>query len=300
MLAQSARGTQPGDLRGDDRRHRAHRARARRQARPARRPDHELRRHRRRAGRRAARSCARRCAAWPPRWARRRPRSPTSAPRCRSSTRFAGRVRPLLRARAQDARPRAPLLVQLDALLQQRELPALLRDGAARPFARCAPSKRRSPGCWRRSRPSRECVRDHATPVLKSKVDDGALSARGLPVYKELLDGDRRPCLGVAELRRRRPVGRYNGGYGEQLSRPASCPAATGSSARARAAARLAAAPARQAAAVPPRRPVRLAGRCRSSRPRRAAGAGATIAPRAATGPKVTKLADRIKRTLGR
>ena len=59
-------------------------------------------------------------------------------------------------------------------------------------------------------------MRDHATPVLKSKVDDGAHST-GLPVYKELLDG----FVGLASASQNfdgnGPSVRYNGGYGEQL-----------------------------------------------------------------------------------
>jgi phospholipid/cholesterol/gamma-HCH transport system substrate-binding protein len=129
--------------------------------------------------------------------------------------RFSGQVRPLLRRAPQTLDLAAPLLVQLDALLQARELPALLRT--ARP-AITALRAVEGPltGLLAKVTPVTECVRGHATPVLKSKVDDGAHST-GLPVYKELLDAN----VGLASASQNfdgdGPAVRYNGGYGEQL-----------------------------------------------------------------------------------
>ncbi len=61
-----------------------------------------------------------------------------------------------------------------------------------------------------------DCVRDHATPVLKSTLDDGQLST-GLPVYKELLDGFVGLASASQDFDGNGPSVRYNGGYGEQL-----------------------------------------------------------------------------------
>jgi hypothetical protein len=129
--------------------------------------------------------------------------------------RFATRVRPLLRRTPQTLDLAAGLLVQLDALLQARELPALLTS------ARPAVSALRAvetplTELLAKVTPVTDCVRDHATPVLTSKVDDGQLSTN-LPVYKELLDS----LVGLASSSQdfdgNGPSVRYNGGYGEQL-----------------------------------------------------------------------------------
>ena len=129
--------------------------------------------------------------------------------------RFANQVRPLLRRTPQTLDLAAPLLVQLDALLQARELPALLTS------ARPAVSALRAvetplTELLAKVTPVTDCVRDHATPVLKSKVGDGQLSTN-LPVYKELLDS----LVGLASSSQdfdgNGASVRYNGGYGEQL-----------------------------------------------------------------------------------
>jgi phospholipid/cholesterol/gamma-HCH transport system substrate-binding protein len=129
--------------------------------------------------------------------------------------RFSGQVRPLLRRAPQTLDLAAPLLVQLNALLQARELPALLRT--ARPaIATLRAVEGPLTGLLAKVTPVTECVRSHATPVLKSKVDDGAHST-GLPVYKELLDAN----VGLASASQNfdgdGPAVRYNGGYGDQL-----------------------------------------------------------------------------------
>jgi phospholipid/cholesterol/gamma-HCH transport system substrate-binding protein len=129
--------------------------------------------------------------------------------------RFSGQVRPLLRRAPRTLDLAAPLLVQLDALLQARELPALLRT--ARPaIATLRAVEGPLTGLLAKVTPVTECVRGHATPVLKSKVDDGAHST-GLPVYKELLDAN----VGLASASQNfdgdGPAVRYNGGYGDQL-----------------------------------------------------------------------------------
>jgi phospholipid/cholesterol/gamma-HCH transport system substrate-binding protein len=129
--------------------------------------------------------------------------------------RFSGQVRPLLRRAPQTLDLAAPLLVQLNALLQARELPALLRT--ARPaIATLRAVEGPLTGLLAKVTPVTECVRGHATPVLKSKVDDGAHST-GLPVYKELLDAN----VGLASASQNfdgdGPAVRYNGGYGDQL-----------------------------------------------------------------------------------
>src|SRR4029079_3378026 len=176
----------------------------------------------------------------------------------------------------------APLLVQLNALLQRRELPALLTS--ARPAVSSLRALERPlTELLAKVTPVSTCVRDHATPVLKSKVDDGQHST-GLPVYKELLDG----FVGVASASPNfdgnGPSVRYHGAHRERprtlrpatrastassSSRPAGCPAATGCSARA---------PRRCWARARGRRPSgRRSGptcraprrTCRSSRPRR-------------------------------
>jgi virulence factor Mce-like protein len=129
--------------------------------------------------------------------------------------RFANQVRPLLRRTPRTLDLAAPLLVQLDALLQARELPALLTS------ARPAVSALRAvetplTELLAKVTPVTDCVRDHATPVLKSKVGDGQLSTN-LPVYKELLDS----LVGLASSSQdfdgNGASVRYNGGYGEQL-----------------------------------------------------------------------------------
>jgi ABC-type transporter Mla subunit MlaD len=129
--------------------------------------------------------------------------------------RFSNQVRPLLRRSPKTLDLAAPLLVQLNALLQAGELPALVR--AARP---AVSSLRAVEGplteLLGKVTPVTGCVREHATPVLKSKLDDGAHST-GLPAYKELLDG----LVGLASAAQNFDGNgfavRYNGGYGEQL-----------------------------------------------------------------------------------
>jgi virulence factor Mce-like protein len=214
--------------------------------------------------------------------------------------RFSGRVRPLLRHAPATLDLAAPLLVQLDALLQQRELPALVT--AARP----AVSSLRAVEApltelLSKVTPVSQCVRDHGNPVLHSKVDDGRFTTN-LPVYKELLDS----FVGLASASQNfdgdGPAVRYNGGYGEQLISTGRLP--SGERLFGTSAAPLLGSRPRMPDKQPPFRPdvpcvsQDLPNLTASiSKP---AAQARTISPRAATGPKVERLANRIKRVLGR
>jgi phospholipid/cholesterol/gamma-HCH transport system substrate-binding protein len=214
--------------------------------------------------------------------------------------RFAGRVRPLLRAAPRTLDLASPLLVALNALLQQRELPALLET--ARPTVSSLRAVEAPlTGLLAKVAPVSQCVRDHATPVLKSRLDDGRLST-GLPAYKELLDG----LVGLASAAQDFDADgswvRYNGGYGEQLISTGKLP--SGDRLFGTGAAPLLGSRPPVPAKQPPFRPDVP---CTSQElPKLAAATtppaapARTITPRAATGPKVTKLARRIEGTLGR
>jgi phospholipid/cholesterol/gamma-HCH transport system substrate-binding protein len=214
--------------------------------------------------------------------------------------RFAGRVRPLLRAAPRTLDLASPLLVALDALLAQRELPALLET--ARPTVSSLRAVEAPlTGLLAKVTPVSQCVRDHATPVLKSKLDDGRLST-GMPAYKELLDG----LVGLASAAQDFDADgswvRYNGGYGEQLISTGKLP--SGDRLLGTGAAPLLGSRPPVPAKQPPFRPDVP---CTSQElPKLAAATtppaapARTVTPRAATGPKVTKLARRIEGTLGR
>jgi phospholipid/cholesterol/gamma-HCH transport system substrate-binding protein len=214
--------------------------------------------------------------------------------------RFAGRVRPLLRRSPQTLDLAAPLLVQLDALLQTRELPALL--ASARPaVATLRAVEGPLTELLAKVTPVSECVRDHATPVLKSKLDDGTFSTN-LPVYKELLDG----LVGLASASQNfdgdGPAVRYNGGYGEQLVSTGRLP--SGDRLFGTSAAPLLGSRPRPPAMQPPFRPDVP---CVSQDvPKLAAPAAPPavesrrVTPRAATGPKVATLARRLAAEAGR
>jgi virulence factor Mce-like protein len=214
--------------------------------------------------------------------------------------RFAGRVRPLLRHAPATLDLAAPLLVQLNALLAQRELPALVT--AARP---AVASLRAVEGplteLLAKVTPVSRCVRDHGTPILKSKVDDGRLTTN-LPVYKELLDG----FVGLASASQNfdgdGPAVRYNGGYGEQLVSTGRLP--SGERLFGTSAAPLLGSRPRMPDKQPPFRPdvpcvsqdlPKLAASVEQP-----AGQARAITPRAATGPQVTRLVKRVQRALGR
>lgn len=214
--------------------------------------------------------------------------------------RFAGRVRPLLRHAPRTLDLAAPLLVQLNALLAQRELPALV--SAARPAISTLRSIE-SPltELLAKVTPVSQCVRDHATPILKSKVDDGRFTTN-LPVYKELLDG----LVGLGSASQNfdgdGPWVRYNGTYGDQLISTGQLP--SGDRLFGTGVAPLLGSRPRVPARQPPFRPDVA---CVSQElPKLAASAAPpaaqarTITPRAATGPKVERLARRISRTLGK
>jgi phospholipid/cholesterol/gamma-HCH transport system substrate-binding protein len=214
--------------------------------------------------------------------------------------RFAGQVRPLLRRAPQTLDLAAPLLVQLDALLQARELPALLTS------ARPAISTLRAvetplTELLAKVTPVSDCVRGHATPVLKAKLDDGRFST-GLPAYKELLDG----LVGLASASQNfdgnGPAVRYNGGYGEQLVSTGKLPSSDrlfGTSA-----APLLGSRPRPPAKQPPFRPdVPCTSQDLPQLDASAAPPSAQsrhVTPQAATGPKVAKLARRLATEAGR
>jgi phospholipid/cholesterol/gamma-HCH transport system substrate-binding protein len=214
--------------------------------------------------------------------------------------RFATRVRPLLRRSPQTLDLATPLLEQLNALLQTRELPALLT--AARPAVSSLRAVEEPlTELLAKVTPVSECVRDHATPVLKSKVDDGHLTT-SLPVYKELLDG----LVGLASASQNfdgdGPAVRYNGGYGEELISTGQLP--SGERLFGTSAAPLLGSRPRMPARQPPFRPdvpctsQQLPNLAASAAP--PAAQARTITPRAQTGPKVTKLVNRIQKALGR
>src|SRR5204862_2522832 len=149
--------------------------------------------------------------------------------------------------------------------------------------------------------PVSTCVRDHATPVLKSKVDDGAHST-GLPVYKELLDG----FVGLASASQNfdgnGPSVRYNGGYGEQLISTSRLP--SGDRLFGTSAAPLLGSRPRPPAKQPPFRPdVQCTSQdvpdlAASSAP--PAARSRRVTPRAMTGTKVTKLEKLVARRAAR
>jgi phospholipid/cholesterol/gamma-HCH transport system substrate-binding protein len=85
------------------------------------------------------------------------------------------------------------LLDQVSALIQPRELPALL--GLLEPVT--------------------ECLRTNAVPTLKKSVDDGALSTHQ-PVYRDLLSS----LVGLASASQNfdgnGPAVRYHAGFGDE------------------------------------------------------------------------------------
>jgi phospholipid/cholesterol/gamma-HCH transport system substrate-binding protein len=214
--------------------------------------------------------------------------------------RFATRVRPLLRHAPATLDLAAPLLVQLNALLAQRELPALVT--AARPaISSLRAVEAPLTELLAKVTPVSQCVRDHGTPILTSKVDDGRFTTN-LPVYKELLDG----LVGLASASQNfdgnGAAVRYNGGYGEQLISTGKLP--SGERLFGTSAAPLLGSRPRQPAKQPPFRPdvpctsQELPKLAASIEP--PAAQARTVTPRAATGPKVAKLAKRIEKVLGR
>ena len=214
--------------------------------------------------------------------------------------RFASQVRPLLRRAPHTLDLAAPLLVQLNALLAPRELPELVTT------ARPAVSTLRAleaplTELLGKVTPVSTCVRDHATPVLESKLDDGTHST-GLPVYKELFDG----FVGLASASQNfdgnGPSVRYNGGYGEQLFSTGTLP--SGDRLFGTSAAPLLGSRPRPPAKQPPFRPdvpctsQDLSKLAASAAP--PAAQSRQITPRAATGAKVEKLTKLIARRAGR
>jgi len=213
--------------------------------------------------------------------------------------RFANQVRPLLRRSPRTLDLAAPLLVQLDALLQQRELPALLTS--ARP-AVAALRAVESPltELLGKVTPVSRCVRDHAAPILKSKVADGAHTTN-LPVYKELLSGFVGLASSAQDFDGNGPSVRYNGGYGEELVSTGKLP--SGERLFGTSAAPLLGSRPRPPAKQPPFRPDVP---CTSQDlPNLAASAAPPavrsrhITPRAASGPKVEKLVKLLARRAG-
>jgi hypothetical protein len=124
-------------------------------------------------------------------------------------------VRPGLREAPETLRLGLPVLAQAGALIEPRELPALLSE--LRP---ALPSLRalepRLGGILAQLEPVTECVRTHALPVLRTPLIDPPLST-GLAPYRELFAG----WVGLASASQNfsgdGPAVRYHAGFGTQV-----------------------------------------------------------------------------------
>jgi virulence factor Mce-like protein len=127
---------------------------------------------------------------------------------------FAREVRPGLRAAPATLRVANPLLAQLQGILSPRELPALIEvgDPAIRSLARLQPPLRT---LLARLDPVTECARRNVLPVLKSRIDDGDLSAP-YPVYSELFHGWVGLASAVQNYDGDGHSVRYHAGFGDQ------------------------------------------------------------------------------------
>ena len=132
-----------------------------------------------------------------------------------SSRALVSELRPALRMAPPTLRSANLLLGQVSALIQPRELPALLGqlDPAIVSLAQLEPQLGRLLGLLN---PVTECLRTNAVPTLKKSVDDGDLST-GLPVYRELLSS----IVGLASASQNfdgnGPAVRYHAGFGDEM-----------------------------------------------------------------------------------
>jgi virulence factor Mce-like protein len=124
-------------------------------------------------------------------------------------------LRPSLRMAPPTLRSANALLDQVSALIQPRELPALLDqlDPAIVSLARLEPQLGRLLGLLE---PVTECARTNAVPTLEKSVDDGPLSTKQ-PVYRDLFDS----LVGLASASQNfdgnGPAVRYHAGFGDEL-----------------------------------------------------------------------------------
>jgi virulence factor Mce-like protein len=122
-------------------------------------------------------------------------------------------LRPALRIAPPTLRSANLLLDQVSALIQPRELPALLDqlDPAVVSLAQLEPQLQQLLGLLQ---PVTECLRTNVVPTLNKSIDDGALST-GMPIYRELLDG----IVGLASASQNfdgnGPALRYHAGFGD-------------------------------------------------------------------------------------
>jgi phospholipid/cholesterol/gamma-HCH transport system substrate-binding protein len=122
-------------------------------------------------------------------------------------------LRPALRIAPPTLRSANLLLDQVSALIQPRELPALLDqlDPAVVSLARLEPQLQQLLGLLQ---PVTECLRTNVVPTLNKSIDDGSLST-GMPIYRELLDG----IVGLASASQNfdgnGPALRYHAGFGD-------------------------------------------------------------------------------------
>jgi virulence factor Mce-like protein len=123
-------------------------------------------------------------------------------------------LRPALRIAPPTLRYANALLDQVSALIQPRELPALLDqlDPAVVSLAQLEPRLGQLLGLLE---PVTECLRTNAVPTLKKSVDDGALSTHQ-PVYRDLLSS----LVGLASASQNfdgnGPSVRYHAGFGDE------------------------------------------------------------------------------------
>ena len=128
---------------------------------------------------------------------------------------FLREARPGLRVAPATLRLGNPVLAQAGALLEPRELPALLSE-----LDRAMPSLRtlepRLGTILAKLEPVTECVRTHALPTLRTPIVDPPLST-GLPPYRELFDS----WVGLASASQNftgdGPAVRYHAGFGDQV-----------------------------------------------------------------------------------
>jgi phospholipid/cholesterol/gamma-HCH transport system substrate-binding protein len=132
-----------------------------------------------------------------------------------SSRALVRELRPALAVAPPTLRSANVLLDQVDALIQPRELPALLDQlqPAIVSLARLEPQLARFLGLLN---PVTECARTNALPTLKKSVDDGDLTT-GQPVYRELLSS----VVGLASASQNfdgnGPAVRYHAGFGDEM-----------------------------------------------------------------------------------
>jgi ABC-type transporter Mla subunit MlaD len=124
-------------------------------------------------------------------------------------------LRPSLRVAPPTLRSANLLLDQVSALIQPRELPALLDqlDPAIASLAQTEPQLQQFLSLLN---PVTECLRTDGLPTLSKPVDDGPLST-GMPVYRELLDS----IVGLASASQNfdgnGPSLRYHAGFGDEM-----------------------------------------------------------------------------------